>query len=52
MRRHDFRRTAVADDGLVIGFYLRTSDGAADQVAKPSAVSGAAEFKPNAFIRI
>jgi isoquinoline 1-oxidoreductase beta subunit len=53
MSRRDFLRTsALTCGGLVLGFYLKTSDGAADQVAKPSSVSGGAEFKPNAFIRI
>ena len=53
MSGRDFLRTsALASGGLVLGFYLKTSDGAADKVAKPSAVSGGAEFKPNAFIRI
>jgi isoquinoline 1-oxidoreductase beta subunit len=48
-RRRFLRQSALAGGGLVLGIY---GAGANAQVGKPAAVEGAAEFAPNAFIRI
>ena len=53
LSRRDFLRyTSVAGGGLVLGFYFHSAASAAQRIAKPSSLSGASEFKPNAFIRI
>jgi len=49
-RRAFLRNASVAGGGLVLGFYLHAA--AAQQIAKPSSISEASEFRPNAFIRI
>ena len=51
-RRNFLLTSALAGGGLVLGFYFKAADSAVDQVAKPDAAPSAAEFTPNAFIRI
>jgi isoquinoline 1-oxidoreductase beta subunit len=53
-RRDFLRNSSLAGGGLVLGLYVDTADSAAKRVAKPSKAKApaAAEFKPNAFIRI
>jgi isoquinoline 1-oxidoreductase beta subunit len=51
-RRDFLRKSALAGGGLVLGFYFDPANSAAKRVAKPSAISEASAFKPNAFIRI
>jgi isoquinoline 1-oxidoreductase subunit beta len=51
--RRDFLRTsAFAGGGLVLGFYFNAADSAEKLVSKPSNTLNAAEFRPNAFMRI
>ena len=51
-RRSFFRLSALAGGGLMLGFYLKSTDGAAAaEIAKlPGLVDG--DFAPSAFIRI
>ena len=50
-RRAFLRNTALGGTGLLLGLYLHPA-GAVDLVGKPGNAARAAEFKPNAFIRI
>lgn len=50
-RRDFLRQSAVGAGGLLLGFYLQPAS-AAEVIGKPSSLSDASAFKPNAFISI
>ncbi|MEO6445942.1 MAG: xanthine dehydrogenase family protein molybdopterin-binding subunit [Gemmatimonadaceae bacterium] len=50
-RRAFLRATALAGGGLMLGSYLRPAEALAG-TAEPPSIDGAAEFSPNAYIRI